>query len=66
MSTLWTDLLFLHGHVAPADLPWRRDAPVGERGHGAPARPAPIQQLIAPSSAAPRGGACEGGKPACA
>ncbi|OOG49590.1 hypothetical protein B0E50_05625 [Rhodanobacter sp. C01] len=25
MSSLWTNLLFLHGHIAHADLPWRSD-----------------------------------------
>ena len=26
MSSLWKDLLFLHGHLTPTDLAWRPDA----------------------------------------
>ena len=28
MNSLWKDLLFLHGHIAQKDLPWRTDTSI--------------------------------------
>ncbi|MEI7035420.1 hypothetical protein [Fulvimonas yonginensis] len=37
MKPLWKQLLYLHGHVPPADLRWGEDAPPS-RGRRTPAR----------------------------
>ncbi|THD06198.1 hypothetical protein [Rhodanobacter lindaniclasticus] len=44
MSSLWTDLLFLHGHITDARLARRLDAAK---------RPAPPPTAIAPAKSAP-------------
>jgi hypothetical protein len=48
ISSIWTDLLFLHGHLVRYDLAWRADASPHEheadlaakltKGHAEPAR----------------------------
>jgi hypothetical protein len=41
MSSPWIDLLFLHGHVTPARLAWRDDAPADSRHSGTLRKVAP-------------------------
>lgn len=41
MTSIWHQLLYLHGHALAADVHWRADAPPA-RGHGRPAaKPVP-------------------------
>ncbi|WP_157510985.1 hypothetical protein [Frateuria sp. Soil773] len=58
MSSIWTNLLFLHGHVTHSgDLAWRPDAPRDEAG----TRARPAAQT--PSACETPDGCCE---PTCA
>ncbi|GGY32339.1 hypothetical protein GCM10008098_27250 [Rhodanobacter panaciterrae] len=46
MSSLWTNLLFLHGHVTHNDLPWRPDTrTTTSRRKPAPAKPKTIARM---------------------
>ncbi len=64
MSSLWTDLLFLHGHITNADLarrlsqaPAPKAKPRGSRSRDASA--SPVGQDAQPRTVvSPRGGVC--------
>lgn len=62
MSSIWTNLLFLHGHVVPKNLLWRLNDGVDPRKSSTSSeRPKPAQTSTA-SSCKPD----DGSKPACA
>jgi len=62
MNSIWTNLLFLHGHVVPAKLLWRLNDGVDPRKTSTMIEPPKAAQVITAPSCKPHDGA----KPACA
>jgi hypothetical protein len=62
MSSIWTNLLFLHGHVVPKDLLWRLNDGVDPRKIDTSSE----RTKAAQASTAPSCKPCDSGKPACA
>jgi len=62
MSSIWTNLLFLHGHVVPKDLLWRLNDGVDPRKIGTSSERPKAAQASTASSCKPD----DGNKAACA
>jgi hypothetical protein len=62
MSSIWTDLLLLHGHALPGHLLWRPNEGVDPRRAGAALERAKAKPQAKPVVPAAR----DCGKPACA
>lgn len=62
MSSIWTNLLHLHGHVVPANLMWRLNDAVDPRKPGARVESSKATQATSAPAEKPR--LCD--DPACA
>jgi hypothetical protein len=62
MSSIWTDLLLLHGHALPAHLLWRPNEGVDSRRAGVALERAKAEPKAKPVTPPTR----DCGKPACA
>ncbi|MFZ0870042.1 MAG: hypothetical protein WAM90_04860 [Rhodanobacter sp.] len=62
MSSIWTDLLLLHGHALPAHLLWRPNEGLDSRRVGEALERAKAKAKTQPVAPSPR----DCGKPACA